>query len=134
MPLQPHDVPDYPYQVVGADLFEIYGQMYLLSVDYYSKWVCVDTLNETCSVDVIRETEKHFVDFGIPEKLVTDNGAQFGSFEFRQFTERLNIEHATSSPNHPRSNGQSERSIQTIKQSLKKMLTEGKTVAETNCK
>ena len=71
MPLQPHNVPDYPYQVVGTDLLEIDGQMYLLSVDYYSKWVCGDTLHETCSVDVIRETEKHFVDFGIPEKLVT---------------------------------------------------------------
>ena len=134
MPLQTHDVPDYPYQVVGADLFEIDGQMYLLSVDYYSKWVCVDTLNETRSVDVIRELEKHFVDFGIPEKLVTDNGPQFDSFEFRQFTERLNIVHATSSPNYPRSNGQSERSIQTIKVIEKDANRRQDSCRNSNCK
>ena len=47
MPLQQHPVPDYPYQVVGTDLFELDGQVYLLSVDFYSKCVCVEELQET---------------------------------------------------------------------------------------
>ena len=105
--------------------------MYLLSVDYYSKWVCVEALQETRSIDVIRVLERQFVDFGVPERLVTDNGPQYGSSEFREFAKRMNFEHVTSSPNYARSNGQSERYVQTVKHSLFKMLGDGKTLAET---
>ena len=38
MPLQPHEVSSYPYQVVASDLFELDGHSYLLVVDCYSKW------------------------------------------------------------------------------------------------
>ena len=115
MPLQQHPVPDHPYQVVGTDLFELDGQVYLLSVDFYSKWVCVGALQETRSIDVIRVLEKQFVDFGCPQRLISDNGPQYGSFEFREFAKRMNFEHVTSSPNYARSNGFSERSVQTVK-------------------
>ena len=131
MPLQQHPVPDHPYQVVGTDLFELDGQVYLLSVDFYSKWVCVEALQETRSIDVIRVLEKQFVDFGCPQRLISDNGPQYGSFEFREFAKRMNFEHVTSSPNYARSNGFSERSVQTVKNSLIKMLSDGKTLAET---
>ena len=131
MPLQQHPVTDHPYQVVGTDLFELDGQVYLLSVDFYSKWVCVEALQETRSIDVIRVLEKQFVDFGCPQRLISDNGPQYGSFEFREFAKRMNFEHVTSSPSYARSNVQSERTIQTFKKSLIKMLSNGKTLAET---
>ena len=75
--------------------------------------------------------EKQFGDFGCPQRLISDNGPQYGSFEFREFAKRLNFEHVTSSPSYARSNGQSERSVQTVKNSLIKMLSGGKTLAET---
>ena len=131
MPLQQHPVPDHPYQVVGTYLFELDGQVYLLSVDFYSKRVCVEALQETRSIDVIRVLEKQFVDFGCPQRLISDNGPQYGSFEFREFAKRMNFEHVTSSPNYARSNGFSERSVQTVNISLVKMLSDGKTLAET---
>ena len=43
----------------------------------------------------------------------------------------MNFEHVTSSPNYARSNGFSERSVQTVKNSLVKMLSDGKTLAQT---
>ena len=43
----------------------------------------------------------------------------------------MNFEHVTSSPNYARSNGFSERSVQTVKNSLVNMLSDGKTLAET---
>ena len=43
----------------------------------------------------------------------------------------MNFEHVTSSPKYARSNGFSERSVQTVKNSLVKMLSDGKTLAET---
>ena len=80
---------------------------------------------------MINEPERQFIDFGVPDKPVTDNGPQFDSREFRLFTKRLSIEHATSSPNYPRSKGQAECYVQTIHNSLSKMLADGKTLAET---
>ena len=105
----------------------------LLNVDFYSKWVCVKALQETRSIDVIRVLEKQFVDFGCPQRLISDSGPQYGSFEFREFAKRMNFEHVTSSPNYARSNGLSERSVQTVKNSLIKMLLDGKTLADSHC-
>ena len=56
--------------------------------------------------------------FGIPQTIVTDNGATFCSANFKQFMESNGIEHFKSAPYHPLSNGLAERSVQTIKQGL----------------
>ncbi|XP_012942558.2 uncharacterized protein K02A2.6 [Aplysia californica] len=61
-----------------------------------------------------------FARHGIPLQLVTDNGPQFSSTDFRKFTESWEIEHKTSSPLYPRSNGLAERTVQTVKQILTK--------------
>lgn len=38
-PLLLSKTPDYPWQRVGMDLFELKGHQYLLIVDYYSRWI-----------------------------------------------------------------------------------------------
>ncbi|KAI0216033.1 hypothetical protein LSAT2_031897 [Lamellibrachia satsuma] len=63
--LIPTPVPEYPFQKVGAVLFALDGIIYLLTVDYYSKWLSVVLL----------------ADFKTPEVLVSDNGPQFGCHE-----------------------------------------------------
>ena len=52
---------------------------------------------------------------GIPEKLRTDNGPQYSSREFTSFCHTYGIEHHTSSPRYPQSNGEAERAVQTVK-------------------
>ena len=54
-----------------------------------------------------------------PEQLVTDDGRQFVSNEFDVFCRSNGIEHVTSSPSHPRSNGEVERFVQTFKRGIK---------------
>ena len=71
-----------------------------------------------------------FAHFGIPEKLFSDNGPQFSSGEFKEFTKRLGIEHITSSPNYPRSSGQVEREIQTVKKSMMIMVGDGRSLGD----
>ena len=60
-----------------------------------------------------------FARFGIPKKLVTDNGPQYSSEDFHRFAKDYNFTHVTSSPYFPQSNGCAERAVQTIKNVLK---------------
>lgn len=53
-------------------------------------------------------------------QVCTDNGPQFGSQEFREFAQRYDFQHITSSPEFPRSNGLAEKGVQIVKRILKK--------------
>ena len=130
-PSYPVSIPDYPFQKVAADLYEIRGVHYLLVVDYFSKWPCAVPLKTITSASVITELKRFFIDFGVPEQLVSDNGKQFDSAEFRQFCNALKIRSTTSSPKYPRSNGLVKRMVQTVKESFIKSQSEGKTLLDT---
>nr|XP_054772147.1 uncharacterized protein LOC129280118 [Lytechinus pictus] len=57
---------------------------------------------------------------GIPDILMTDNARQFKCSEFKEFERQWEFTHITSSPMYPQSNGQAERTVQTIKNLMKK--------------
>ena len=56
---------------------------------------------------------------GLPLRVVTDNGPQFTSHEFKDFMSANGIKHQLTPPYHPASNGQVERMVQEFKKSLK---------------
>ncbi|XP_055634136.1 uncharacterized protein K02A2.6-like [Toxorhynchites rutilus septentrionalis] len=60
--------------------------------------------------------------FHIPETVITDNGTQFRSSAFKKMCEQLGIIHIRTAPYHPQSNGQAERFVDTLKQSLRKIV------------
>ena len=124
--IYPTEIPEYPFQKVTSDLFEFRGDHYLLVVDYYSKWPCVTRINSLTTSAVVKELERIFTDFGCPEVLISDNGPQYGSAEFRQFCSQRQINHKTSSPEYPQSNGLAERFVQTAKKNLLKIMAEGR--------
>ncbi|XP_046862058.1 uncharacterized protein K02A2.6-like [Xenia sp. Carnegie-2017] len=119
-PLQSHTVPHRPWSKVGADLFELNGRSYLLMVDYYSGFFEIDYLLNTTTKTVITKMKSQIARYGIFEDLITDNGPQFRSKEFRAFSLQYGFKHTTSSPGYPKSNGMSERAVQTAKAILKK--------------
>ena len=121
-PMMPHNVPDRPWAQVGADLFQLNGHHYLLLVDYYSGFIEVSILTSTTSKQVITHCKSHFSRHGIPDVLITDNGPQFSSDEFKQFSSDYNMEHRTSSPLYPQSNGMAEKAVQTVKALIKKAI------------
>ena len=118
-PLIVTTLPDYPWQVVGTDLFEMDGTNYLLTVDYYSRFPEVTKLASTTSGAVISTLKSTFARHGIPEVVRSDNGPQYASQEFAQFASAYEFKHTTSSPRYPQSNGQAERMVQTVKKMIK---------------
>ncbi|KAK3100667.1 hypothetical protein FSP39_023406, partial [Pinctada imbricata] len=61
-----------------------------------------------------------FARFGIPETVVSDNGPQYSSEEFQNFSKEFDFKHVTSSPNYPQSNGLAEKYVQIAKRILEK--------------
>ena len=125
--LHPHDIPLLPWQVDGTDLLEYDDQMCLLVTDCYSKYFVKEQLRQTIAICVINNLKRIFARFGIPEKVVSDNGQQYSNtrnllsdnHEFKKFAEEWGFSDTTSSPEYPQSNGASERVVQTARRILK---------------
>ena len=116
-PLKPTPPPERPWQQLGADFMTYDGSEYLVIVDYYSEMPIVRKMptsqcNSAKTITVLKEL---FAEHGIPEEIRSDNGPQFASHLFAEFTKDWNIKHSTSSPRNPRSNGQAESAVKIVK-------------------
>jgi hypothetical protein len=114
-PLMPTPMPERPFQRVAADICEQKGDSYLVTMDYYSKYIDIAYLPRLTSAIVIDKLKGIFAHHGIPEVLVTDNGMQFASDAFAMFAKEWNFVHETSSPTYPQSNGQAESGVKIAK-------------------
>ena len=118
-PLQ-HDIPATPWTKVGTDLFHLFQKTFLLVVDYTSKFFEVSELPNAESPTVVAHTKAIFSRYGIPKEIVSDNGPEYAAKAYNDFCNRWDIHHNPSSPEYPKSNGLAERTVQTIKRTLKK--------------
>ena len=110
----------HPMEIVGMDLLNFRGQHALVTVDYFSGFVTYDNLNSETTEAVTKVLNNNFRKFGLPEKIISDNGPCFKSTSFQRFCEQLDIGHITSSPHYHQSNGRAERAIATVENILKK--------------
>ena len=98
----------------------VHNKMLLVVCDAHSKWIEVEPVSSPTSSQTIEKLRRMFATHGLPEVIVSDNGPQFTSYEFGQFLKKNGIRHITSPPYHPSSNGQAERTVQTLKRALQK--------------
>jgi len=59
--------------------------------------------------------------YGVPLKVVTDNGTEFAGVEWNDGAAACGFEHTHSAPYNPRGNGMAERAVQTLKRRLEKL-------------
>ncbi|XP_038069803.1 uncharacterized protein K02A2.6-like [Patiria miniata] len=119
-PLMPASFPSRPWERLGMSLFQHFGNVYLLVIDYFSRWIEVKQLNEQTSHSGIAALKPIFAVHGIPNIVMSDNGPQFSAKTFQQFAAMYGFVHATSSPRYPQANGEAERAVRTAKALLKK--------------
>ena len=124
-PLESHDFVKRPWSKIGADLCYFDNRTLLVVVDYFSNFIEVIRVHNQTSTSLIKEFQNIYARFGVPDQLVTDNGPQFCTEEFRKFAERWNFEHITSSPRYPQSNGKAENAVKTVKKLFKKCKLSG---------
>ena len=117
-PLLPTKLPPRAWSKIGADLCEFKNKTYLITVDYYSRWIEIDLLSTTTCHQVIGKLKNMFSCWGIIDELITDNGPQFSAREFKEFADEYGFTHTTSSPYFAQANGEAERAVQTAKKIL----------------
>ena len=86
-PLRPTVMPDRPWQEVHIDLCGPFpsGESLLVCEDACTRWPEVAILHSTTPAAIIGHLRKIFAVHGLPEKVVTDNGANLVSEEFENF-------------------------------------------------
>jgi transposase InsO family protein len=79
----------------------------LVATDYFTKWTEVVSLKNMTHKEVIHFVLEHTVHrFGLPQTLMTDQGAAFMSHQFKEFAASLKIKLLNSLPYYVQANGQ----------------------------
>ena len=103
----------WPFAVWGIDLVGSLptgkgGVKYaIVAVDYYTKWVEAEPMNTITSRKALDFVINNIVcRYGLPYKIVSDNGKQFDSAHFTDFCGRQGIVKSFSAVARPQANGQ----------------------------
>ena len=116
------EVPPHPWHTLGSDLFYFQRIDFLVVADYFSKYLIVRKIPNFTSSAVIKELGMIFSEFGKPQIFRSDNGPCYSSQEFRFFMQNWLIEHRTSSPHYPQSNGLAESMVKVSKNLIEKAI------------
>ena len=119
-------MPPHAWHTLGTDLFYWNKIDYLVIGDYFSKYLIVRRLPNSSTHVVIKELGLVFTELGRPFILRSDNGPCYSSREFHNFLSFYQVDHITSNPHYPQSNGFAEALVGIAKKLMEKSVKEGK--------
>jgi transposase InsO family protein len=96
----------------------------LVAVDKFTKWVeaaPVTTQDSTAAINFIKSIVFRF---GVPHSIITDNGTNFTSKEFKSYSQNMGIKLKFASVANPKTNGQVKKENGLICNRIKKMFLE----------
>ena len=111
-----HEISGRSWEKVGADLYTIDGQEYLIIVDYFSSFWEIDHLHDTKASTAIKKLKCRL----FQTLSVRDNGPQFACETFSNFTYKWGFEHRPGSPGPQQTSGQAEAAVKEAKRFLQK--------------
>ena len=95
-------------------------KMFLLIIDAHSKWLDIHITNSCNGQTTVEKLRMIFTSQRLPKMVVSNNGPDFVSNEFKELMRKNGIRHVKAVPYHPASNGLVERAVQTFKTAMKK--------------
>jgi IS30 family transposase len=99
------------------------GHVYMLvAVDKFTKWVEAAPVTTQDSIAAINFIKSIIFRFGVPHSIITDNGTNFTSKEFKNYCESMGIKLKFALVAHPKTNGQVEMVNGLICNNIKKRL------------
>lgn len=119
------EVTSRPFERVAMDITEMplssKGNKYALVImDYFSKYVRIYPMPNQKTETVMDAFLDWVQELGVPERLHTDQGAQFESLMMKEMYTRLGIHKTRTTPYHPQSDGMVERFMRTLKDMVSK--------------
>jgi hypothetical protein len=96
------------------------GYRYLyVAIDKFTKWAEVEQMCTISAMTAVKFIRGLVCCFGVPNRIITDNGSQFTSGLFREYCASVDIKIYFASVAHPRSNGQDEHANDEVLKGLK---------------
>ena len=80
-----------------------------VAIDKFTKWPEVTAMRKVTAQSVMKFLKELVCRFGVPARIITNNGTQFTSHAFMQYVHALGCKISFASVAHPRSNGQAKR-------------------------
>ena len=120
-----HEIRSVPWNKVATDIFHFELNSYLLVVDYTSRFPIVRELKSMPAQYIAKHFRLIFSEYGCPDTLVSDNGPCYVAETFTNLMKEYAVNHITSSPHYPQSNGLAEKFIQIVKNLFYKVKDEG---------
>ena len=108
-----------PMDMLSMDLFYTGGRHYVVVVDRFSGFIWIARLHQLDTTAVLKVLNDIVNTFGYPRLVFSDNGPQFRG-TFTEFCVKHGIEHRTSSPHNPSSNGLAEAAVKSAKYLIEK--------------
>ena len=101
-PVHPWSWPSGPWQRVHVDFAGPFqDNMFFLAIDAHSKYPEIVIMRKTTASETVSVLRTVFARHGLPLQIVSDNGPQFVSEEFRHFLSVNGVRHVFSAPYHP---------------------------------
>ncbi len=94
----------------------------LVAIDYFTKWVEAASYSNVTRNVVVRFIKKEIIcRYGLPRKIITDNGTNLNNKMMGEMCEEFKIQHHNSTPYRPKMNGAVEAANKNIKKIIQKM-------------
>ena len=119
------EVPIFPWAKLATDFFHFEGDSYLLIIDYTSWFPIMHKLTSMTGQNIAEDFKQIFAEYGWPDTIISENGLCYTSQIFKGLMEEYQVNHITTSPHYPQSNGLAEKYVQIVKNLFHKAKEEG---------
>ena len=119
--------PEYPFQEVASDYFQLEGSNYLVTVDRKTGLpdVRLSAGSMRGAKGLTTSLRNLFSTFGVPEEIASDGGTEYTSSETQNFLKVYDVAHRKSSVGNPHSNQRAETAVKSMKRLLRENTNAG---------